>query len=37
LLTEVTMDHVGLILSLEMSRLARSDKDWHHLLELCLL
>lgn len=35
LLTEVTLDHVGLILSLEMSRLARSDKDWHHLLELC--
>ncbi len=35
LLAEVTMDHVGLILGLEMSRLARSDKDWHHLLELC--
>ena len=26
---------VGLILGLEMSRLARSCKDWHHLLELC--
>jgi len=35
LLSEVTMDHVGLILGLEMSRLARSDRDWHHLLELC--
>jgi DNA invertase Pin-like site-specific DNA recombinase len=35
LLAEVTLDHVGLILALEMSRLARSDKDWHHLLELC--
>jgi DNA invertase Pin-like site-specific DNA recombinase len=35
LLAELTLDHVGLILSLEMSRLARSDKDWHHLLELC--
>ena len=34
LLAEVTMDHVGLILGLEMSRLARSSKDWHHLLEL---
>jgi DNA invertase Pin-like site-specific DNA recombinase len=34
LLSEVTMDHVGLILGLEMSRLARSSKDWHHLLEL---
>jgi DNA invertase Pin-like site-specific DNA recombinase len=37
LLAEVTMDHVGLILALEMSRLARSNKDWHHLLELCAL
>jgi len=35
LLTEVTMDHVGMVLGLEMSRLARSDKDWHHLLEVC--
>jgi DNA invertase Pin-like site-specific DNA recombinase len=35
LLTEVTLDHVGIVLGLEMSRLARSSKDWHHLLELC--
>jgi DNA invertase Pin-like site-specific DNA recombinase len=35
LLAEVTMDHVGLVLGLEMSRLARSCKDWHHLLEVC--
>jgi len=35
LLAEVAVDHVGLILGLEMSRLARSCKDWHHLLELC--
>lgn len=37
LLAEVTMDHVGMVLGLEMSRLARSDKDWHHLLELCAI
>jgi len=37
LLAEVTMDHVGLVLGLEMSRLARSNKDWHHLLEVCAL
>lgn len=37
LLGEVTMDHVGLVLGLEMSRLARSSKDWHHLLELCAI
>jgi DNA invertase Pin-like site-specific DNA recombinase len=35
LLAEVALDHVGLILGLEMSRLARSCKDWHPLLELC--
>src|SRR3954449_12514259 len=35
LLAEVALDQVGLILGLEMSRLARSCKDWHHLLELC--
>ncbi len=35
LLAEVALDHVGLILGLEMSRLARSCKDWHQLLEWC--
>jgi DNA invertase Pin-like site-specific DNA recombinase len=35
LLAEVTLDHVGLILGLELSRLSRSSKDWYHLLELC--
>ena len=35
LLAEVGLDHVGLVLGLEMSRLARSCRDWHQLLELC--
>lgn len=35
LIAEVTMDHVGLVLGLEMSRFARSCRDWHHLLEVC--
>ncbi len=35
LLREVTMDHVGLVLGLELSRLSRSCKDWHHLVEVC--
>ena len=35
LLAEVGVDHVGMVLGLEMSRLARSCKDWHHLLEIC--
>jgi len=35
LLAEVSLDHVGLVLGIEMSRLARSCKDWYQLLELC--
>lgn len=37
LLAEISSDRVGLILGLEMSRLARSCKDWHALLELCAI
>lgn len=35
LLAEIALDRVGLVLGLEVSRLARSCKDWHQLLELC--
>lgn len=35
LVAEVTLDHVGIILGLEMSRLGRRDSEWHRLLELC--
>ena len=37
LVTEVSLGHVGLILGIEMSRLARSNVDWHRLLEVCAL
>src|SRR5262245_55877512 len=37
LLAEISLDHVGIVLGIEMSRLARSCKDWHHLLELCAI
>lgn len=37
LVSEVGLDHVGIILGVEMSRLARSSKDWHQLLEICAL
>src|SRR6266700_5623501 len=37
LVTEVTMGRAGVVLGIEMSRLARTGKDWHHLLELCSL
>ena len=32
LVAELTMGHVGLVLGLEMSRLARAGRDWHQLL-----
>ena len=35
LVSEVSLDHVGIILGVEMSRLARSCKDWYQLLEVC--
>src|SRR5271156_3306890 len=37
LVTELTMGRVGVVLGIEMSRLARTGKDWHQLLELCSL
>ena len=37
LLAEVSLQHVGLVLGLELSRLARSSKDWHHLVEVCAI
>jgi len=37
LLAEISNDVVGLVLGLEMSRLSRSGKDWHALLELCAI
>ena len=37
LVAEVGLDHVGIILGIEMSRLARSCKDWYQLLEVCAL
>jgi DNA invertase Pin-like site-specific DNA recombinase len=35
MMAEVAMDHVGIIVGREMSRLARSCKDWYQLLEVC--
>ena len=37
LLAQVALNRVGLILGLEMSRLARSNADWHRLLDLCAI
>src|SRR6266705_1819629 len=37
LVAEVGLGHVGAVLSLEVSRLARSCSDWYRLLEICAL
>ena len=37
LVTEVSLAHVGIVLGLEVSRLARNSTDWHRLLEICAL
>ena len=35
LAAEVALGHVGLVLGLEVSRLARNNADWYRLLDLC--
>jgi excisionase family DNA binding protein len=37
LVAEVGLGHVGLVLGIEVSRLARSCRDWHQLLEICAM
>jgi DNA invertase Pin-like site-specific DNA recombinase len=37
LVSEISLGQVGAVFALEVSRLARSDLDWHRLLQLCAL
>ncbi len=37
LIAEIGLGKAGLVLSLDASRLARNNRDWHQLLELCSL
>src|SRR5919198_5855623 len=37
LVTEVGLARAGIVLGLEVSRLARNSSDWHRLIELCAL
>ena len=37
LVTEVSMNRVGLVLALEVSRFARNNRDWYQLLDFCAL
>jgi DNA invertase Pin-like site-specific DNA recombinase len=35
MLAEISLAHVGLVLSFDASRLARNNRDWYQLLEVC--
>lgn len=35
LMTEVSLNHVGIVLGLELSRLSRPNRDWHQLIDVC--
>ncbi len=37
LVGEVSMGNAGIVLGLEVSRLARNSSDWHRLLEICAM
>src|SRR6266849_7500713 len=37
LVAEVGLGHIGIVLAIEVSRLARNTRDWYHLLDLCAL
>ncbi len=35
IMTEVNLNHVGILLGFQVSRLSRANSDWYHLLERC--
>jgi len=37
LLTAICQNEAGAVLALEASRLARNNRDWHHLIDLCAM
>ena len=37
LVTDVGLGRAGIVMGLEVSRLARNNADWHRLLEICAL
>ena len=37
LVADVTMGRAGIVMGIEVSRLARNNADWHRLLEICAL
>jgi DNA invertase Pin-like site-specific DNA recombinase len=37
LVAEVELGHIGIVVSIEVSRMARNNSDWYHLLDLCAL
>jgi hypothetical protein len=37
LMTEVSLNHMGIVLGLELSRLSRSNAEWHRLIDVCAI
>jgi DNA invertase Pin-like site-specific DNA recombinase len=37
LVAEVGLGHIGIVFSIEVSRVARNNREWYHLLDLCAL
>lgn len=37
LVTQVSMGEVGIVMSLEATRLARNNRDWYHLMDICTI
>jgi DNA invertase Pin-like site-specific DNA recombinase len=37
LVADVGLGHIGVVFAIEVSRLARNNRDWYHLLDLCAL
>jgi len=37
IVTQVSMADVGIVISLEATRLARNNRDWYHLIDLCTI
>jgi excisionase family DNA binding protein len=37
LVAEVGLGHIGIVISIEVSRVARNNREWYHLLDLCAL
>jgi DNA invertase Pin-like site-specific DNA recombinase len=37
LMTEVSLNHLGIVVGLELGRFSQSNKDWHQLIDVCAI